>query len=292
MKSTSCTRRLSSSPIRSPRPACAITIAWLRAGIAVASSATWATLSGTTRSRWVAGSDSRTTGDEATNRSSTAEAYTDRSRLTRFRRVVGASTCARSEAQACTSEGVTTASRRAPKLVPAMCVWNMLNTRRAVVGRWMHAAAHLVAYSRTVVRSNGSMYWPRCRSTSICETERWASILRGKDRLRWRPLSSRHLASQVAVPSRSRFSMLATSGGLGDEPGPHLVGVVPHMPPDAVPRRTRTDGAPVVDRRHRHAEELGQVGERPQALARRQRRGRGGNRQSSHRSGPFVLSGV
>ena len=67
-------------------------MAWFRAASRRASSTTWAMVSGTTRSRWVTGRDSRTTGEEATNRSRTADAYTDRSRLTRFRRVVGAST--------------------------------------------------------------------------------------------------------------------------------------------------------------------------------------------------------
>jgi hypothetical protein len=51
-----------------------MTIARLRCGIASAKAATCPTDSGTTRSRWVAGSESRTTGELATNRSRTAEA--------------------------------------------------------------------------------------------------------------------------------------------------------------------------------------------------------------------------
>ena len=52
----------------------------------------------------------------------------------------------------------------------------MLHTRRAVVGRWIRVAAHRVTWSRTVVRSNGSMYWPRCsRVGSVARSERPAA---------------------------------------------------------------------------------------------------------------------
>ncbi|MGH3098118.1 MAG: hypothetical protein ACRDMV_19220 [Streptosporangiales bacterium] len=73
-KSTWQARMPSSSPIRSPSPAGATTIARLRTAAVFARARTCSTVSGTTRSRSYRGSCTRTTGDEATRRSSTADA--------------------------------------------------------------------------------------------------------------------------------------------------------------------------------------------------------------------------
>src|SRR5437763_1227399 len=99
----------------------------------------------------------------------------ERSNETRFRRVDGASTWARSDAQAWISEGRTADSRRSPSLVPAIWVSIRLETRRAVDGRCGRAAAHALAYSATVVRSLWSMYWPRNLSASTVAANRVAS---------------------------------------------------------------------------------------------------------------------
>src|SRR5438128_10465647 len=48
-----------------------------------------------------------------------------------------------------------------------MCCSISPDTRRAVVGRCARPAAQTRAYSTTVVRSDGSTYWPRRRSASM-----------------------------------------------------------------------------------------------------------------------------
>src|SRR4051794_4349517 len=113
------------------------------------------------------------------------------------------------------------------------------------------------------------MYWPRNRSASIWETNRCASILRENDRLRCRPVSSRQRTSQVTLPSRSRFSTLATSGRRFHEPSPDPIRVEPHVPAELERRWPLLADPPLIQGADGHAEELRHVLEGPQPLTRR-----------------------
>lgn len=135
------TRSASSSPMRTPRPLCAITMARYFGRTVRASRSTCSTVSGTIRSRSWRGRMIRTNGERAIWWSATAAANTARTNLTSARSVVGAMRVERSVTHACTSDARTVTRCFLPSAVPSTWLRMYPSTRSAVPGPYGRVAA-------------------------------------------------------------------------------------------------------------------------------------------------------
>ncbi len=96
-------------------------------------------------------------------------------------------------------------------------------------GLWIRPPAQRRAYSRTVVVSKGSTYWPRIRSRLELRDETLCVDLAAEGSLALSSSVVTPSGEPLTVPPRSRLSMLAMSGRRVLDPSPHPVGVEPNV---------------------------------------------------------------